>query len=91
MDSTNKMDLKKYKVLDLFHDLHLPVNDAIFHLGRLEKLGFIEFLEDSQNFRLTKRATFFKDGLKGEKIEEHENKINKILESLFIFSNLDRK
>jgi len=84
-------DLKKYRAIDLFHDLELSVKDANLHLKRLEKLGFIEFLENYQNFQLTERASFFKSGLKGKKLNDKDSKVNKILESLFIFSNLNQK
>ena len=77
---------KAYQAIDLVHDLKIPKSEIDSHLKRLEKLGFIEFLENYQNFQLTNRASFFKIGL--EKLDEKQNKINKVLESFFLFSNL---
>ncbi len=84
-------DLKEHKMIDLFYDLDLSSKDATLHLKRLKKLGFLEFLENSHNFKLTERADFFKIGLKSEEIDEKATKINKILESVYIFSNLNQK
>lgn len=84
-------DLKEHKLTDLFYDLNFSSKDAMSRLYRLEKLGFLEFSENSHNFQLTERANFFKLGLKSEEIDEKETKINKILESLYIFSNLNQK
>ena len=84
-------DLKEHKITDLFYDLDLSSKNATLRLKRLEKLGFLEFSENSRNFQLTERANFFKLGLKSEEIDEKETKINKILESLYIFSNLNQK
>ena len=84
-------DLKDHKITDLFYDLDLSSKDASPRLKRLEKLGFLEFSENSHNFQLTERADFFRLGLKSEEIDEKETKINKILESLYIFSNLNQK
>ena len=84
-------DLKEHKLTDLFYDLNFSSKDATPRLYRLEKLGFLEFSENSHNFQLTERANFFKLGLKSDEIDEKETKINKILESLYIFSNLNQK
>ncbi len=84
-------DQKEHKITDLFYDLDISSKDATPRLKRLEKLGFLEFLENSHNFQLTERADFFRLGLKSEEIDEKETKINKILESLYIFSNLNQK
>ena len=84
-------DLKEHKLTELFYDLNLSSKDATPRLNRLEKLGFIKFAENLRNFQLTERANFFKLGLKPEEIDEKETKINKILESLYIFSNLNQK
>jgi len=84
-------DLKEHKITDLFYDLDLLSKDTTPRLKRLEKLGFLEFSENSHNFQLTERANFFKLGLKAEEIDEKATKINKILESLYIFSNLNQK
>ncbi len=83
-------ELKKYRIIDLFHDFNLPTIDANLHLKRLEHLGFIEFQENSQNFQLTKRSTFFKSGLEKE-TDDAESKIKKILESFYLFSNLNQE
>ncbi len=84
-------DLKEYKIIDLFYDLDLSRKNATPRLKKLEKLGFLKFTEKSNNFQLTERANFFKLGLNSGDIDEKENKINKILESLYIFSNLNQK
>ncbi len=78
---------KKIRISDLFHDLKLPQDKANFHLRRLEKLGFIKFLDTIQEFQLTEKADFFKNGL--EKEDEKKSKMNKILESLYISSNIN--
>ena len=83
-------DLKKYRKIDLFYDFNLPTIEANLHLKRLEHLGFIEFQENSQNFQLTKRFTFFKSGLDKE-TDDDEIKINKILESFYLFSNIHQE
>ena len=84
-------DLKEHKRSDIFYDLDFSNKDALPRLKRLEKLGFLEFSENSPNFQLTERANFFNLGLKSETIDEKDAKINKILESLYIFSNLNQK
>lgn len=84
-------DLQEHKITDLFYDLNLSNKDAIPRLKRLEKLGFLEFSENSRNFHLTERADFLELGLESEDINEKETKINKVLESLYIFSNVNHK
>ncbi len=79
---------KKYSTNDLFLDLNLSKKDAILHLKRLEKLGFIKLDEYSNNFKLTERVNFFKFGLESQK-KDYE--INKILEMFLIFSNINKK
>jgi len=84
-------DLKEHKISDLFYDLDISNKDATPRLKRLEKLGFLKFSDNAPKFHLTERANFFKLGLKSEKIDEKDTKINKVLESLYIFSNLNQK
>ena len=84
-------DLKKHNIKDIFYDFDLSFKDATPRLKRLEKLGFLKFRGNLQNFQLTERAIFFKTGLKIKEIDEKESKINKILESLYLFSNLNQK
>jgi len=81
-------DSSNYRMINLYRDFDLPFEEAKLHIKRLEYLGFIKFIENTQDFQFTKRSTFFKSGL--EKIDEKESKINRILESLFIFSNLNQ-
>jgi GTPase SAR1 family protein len=83
-------DLKKHSVMDLFYDFDISIKDATPRLRRLEKLGFLNFIENMQNFQLTERAIFFKKGLEVENKDDKESKINKILESLYLFSNLNQ-
>ena len=83
-------DLKKHSIKDLFYDFDITIKDATPRLRRLEKLGFLKFIENMQNFQLTERAIFFKTGLEVENKDDKENKINKILESLYLFSNLNQ-
>ena len=83
-------DLKKHNIVDLFYDFDISIKDATPRLRRLEKLGFLKFIENMQNFQLTERAIFFKKGLEVEKKDDKESKINKILESLYLFSNLNQ-
>ena len=80
--------MPKYEINDLFLDLNLTNKDAIFHLNRLERLGFIELEKSSKSFKLTERVIFLKSGLEKRK---KEYKTNKILEMLFIFSHLNKK
>ena len=82
---------KKYQVIDIFYDLNLSVKQANLHLERLAKLGFIEFLEDMRSFHLTEKAEFLKFGVGKSKGSIKETKINKILETLFYFSNLNKE
>ena len=84
-------DLKKHNIKDLFYDFDISIKDATPRLRRLERLGFLKFIENMQNFQLTERAIFFKKGLDIEKKDDKESKINKILESLYLFSNLNQK
>ena len=84
-------DLKKHNIKDIFYDFDLSFKDASPRLRRLERLGFLKFVGNLQNFQLTERAIFFKTGIKIKEIDEKERKINRILESLFIFSNLNQK
>jgi len=83
-------DLQKHNIKDLFYDFDISIKDATPRLRRLEKLGFLKFIENMQNFQLTERAIFFKKGLEVEKKDDKESKINKILESLYLFSNLNQ-
>jgi small GTP-binding protein len=80
-------DLKKHNPIDLSHDFNISIKDAIFHIKRLEHLGFIKFLEKDQSFILTERSKFFSFNIKNEAIQD-EIKINKVLESMYIFSNI---
>lgn len=86
-------DLMEHNITDLFYDLDLSNKDATPRLERLEKLGFLEFSDNTSNFHLTERANFLKSGIQLENTDEKEKetKINKILESLYIFSNLNQK
>ena len=84
-------DLKKHSIKDLFYDFDIAIKDATPRLRRLEKLGFLKFIENMQNFQLTERAIFFKTGLEVKNKDDKEEKINKILESLYLFSNLNQK
>ena len=84
-------DLKHHNIKDLFYDFDLSINDATPRLRRLEKLGFLKFIENMQNFQLTERAIFFKKGLDVVEKDDKETKINRILESLYLFSNLNEK
>ena len=79
---------KKYDIRALFLDLNLSKNDAIFHLKRLEKLGFAKLEENQISFRLTQRVRFFNSGFE---LNKKEHDINKILEMFLIFSNLTQK
>jgi len=83
-------DLKRHNITDLFYDFDLSVKDATSRLRRLERLGFLKFIENMQNFQLTERAIFFKTGLDIEDKDDKESKINKILESFYLFSNLNQ-
>ena len=82
---------KQYNINDLFYDLNLSIKEATFHLERLVHLGFVKFLENMRRFQLTDKAGFFKSNLKQEKIAEKDEKVNKILENLYYFSNLNQK
>lgn len=84
-------DLEKHSLTDLFHDLDLTTKDSNLHLSRLEKLGFLELLESNQFFKLTERANFIKFNFDSMKLEGKESRINKVLESLYLFSNLKLK
>ncbi len=83
-------DLKKHSITDLFYDFDISIKDAVPRLRRLERLGFLKFIENMQNFQLTERAIFFKTGLDIEEKDEKKSKIDKILESLYLFSNLNQ-
>jgi small GTP-binding protein len=80
---------KQYHINDLFYDLNLSIKEATLHLERLKLLGFVEYFEDLKKFQLTDKAMFFKSGFNQEKIDEKNTKINKILENLYYFSNLN--
>lgn len=84
-------DLKEHNIKDLFYDFDISIKDATPRLRRLERLGFLKFIENMQNFQLTERAIFFKKGLDIEEKDNRESKINKILESIYLFSNLNQK
>ncbi len=79
---------QKYQVSTIFYDLNLSIKQANLHLERLAKLGFIEFLDDLKSFQLTQKADFFKVGMEKETGTNNEIRINRILESLFYFSNI---
>lgn len=82
---------KQYSVNDIFYDLNLSVKQATFHLERLAQLGFVELLEELRSFQLTEKASFFKIGVEQNNINAKKSKINKILETLYYFSNLNQK
>ena len=83
-------DLKKHNIKDIFYDFDISIKEAIPRLKRLEKLGFLKFVGNLQNFQLTERAIFFKNSLDIEEKDKKESKINKVLESLYLFSNLNQ-
>ena len=68
--------------------MNLSNDEALFHLKRLKKLGFVNLGENQTSFTLTQRVKFFKQGFD---IKKKEYKINKILDMLQIFSNLKKK
>ena len=80
---------KQYHIDDLIYDLNLSNKEATLCLERLEHLGFVEYFEDLKKFQLTDKAMFFKSSFNQEKIDEKNTKINKILENLYYFSNLN--
>jgi hypothetical protein len=80
--------LKRYNVYDITDNLQMSVEQASYHLERLERLGFVEYLDNIKNFQLTEKSSFFKAGIERKQINENENEINKILENLYFFSNL---
>ncbi len=82
---------KPYSFDDLFYDFNLQHSNALIHLNRLEKLGFVEILGDMNRFKLTDKASFFKSKVKKDEINQDQNKINRILDALFLFSNLNDK
>lgn len=84
-------DLEKHSQTELFHDLDLQSKESSLHLSRLEKLGFLEFLGTNQFFKMTERAIFIKSDIDNVKLDERESKINKVLESLYLFSNFKLK
>ena len=83
-------DKKTHNLTDLFYDFSLSSKDAKPRLERLERLGFLTFFKNNQNFQLTERALFFKKGLEIKKNYDKERRINKILESLYFYSNLNQ-
>lgn len=84
-------DLEKHSLTDLFLDFDLSTKESNLHLSRLEKLGFLEFLENNKYFKLTERANFIKFNFDNMKSDGKESRINKVLESLYLFSNLKQK
>jgi predicted transcriptional regulator len=82
---------KQYDIDDLFYDMNLPKKNATFHLERLVHLGFVEFMENRRKFQLTDKARFFRSALVQEKVTNKDKKINKILENLYYFSNINNK
>ncbi|MGB5909878.1 MAG: hypothetical protein WBH31_01655, partial [Promethearchaeia archaeon] len=82
---------KQYKIQELFYDFNISIKEAVFRISRLKELGFTELLENNKVFQLTEKANFFKYGLKQKEINEDQIKTNKILESLYFFSNLKNK
>ncbi len=79
---------QKYEVRNIFYDLNLSIRQATLHLERLAKLGFIDLLDNLKSFQLTQKAGFFKVSIEKENGINKEIRINRILESLFYFSNL---
>jgi len=77
---------KEYHRNDLVHDFKIPKSNITTHLRRLEKLGFIEFLNNSQEFKLTDRATFLTGDLEIQNVKK--SRINKVLECFFVLNNL---
>jgi len=72
---------------ELFYDLNLQRNNALKHLQRLKKLGLVEVLIDKNQFILTEKADIFKSNITETK--KNHNKINQILDAMYLFSNLN--
>jgi len=65
---------KRYDINNLSKRLKLNKKYLYFHLKRLERLGFLEFIAESgELFQFTKRCEFFKEGFQKE-----INKVEKI-------------
>ena len=81
---------KETKVERLFYDYDLNTEDSISCLLRLQELGFLEFNREIRKFHLTEKVKFLKPNINGTNESEKEKKIQKILESLYILSNLKK-
>jgi GTPase SAR1 family protein len=74
---------------NLFYDFDLQYNDAMIHLKRLEKLGFLEISSDAKGFTLKEKTKIIKSGI--QKNEINNTKINRILDAMYLFSSLNKK
>ncbi|MBN1802007.1 MAG: hypothetical protein JW891_10900, partial [Candidatus Lokiarchaeota archaeon] len=76
------------EVSSLFFDLELKTKEALFHLERLKKMGFVKII-NTHNFFLTEKIRFLKVGFikSNAMIDDTNTEFEKTLESLYIFSN----
>jgi len=74
----------------LFYDFNLNTEESVIHLLRLQDLGFLKYNKESRKFHLTEKTKFLKPNLNGANESEKKLKTRKILESLYILSNLKK-
>lgn len=82
---------KTYNINVLFYDFNLQHKDALIHLRRLKKLGLVEILSDKNHFSLTEKTRIFKSDVIIDDMNQNQIKINRILDGMFLFSNLNEK
>ena len=82
---------KFYHFETLFFDYNLQHKDALIHLDRLEKLGLVNILIDKNQFFLTEKAKYFKSSIDTSIKNQNQSKINRILDAMYLFSNLREK
>ncbi len=57
MNLKENMNYEKKDIIEMFS---FNINDAEYHISRLEKLGFLKSSNEKNTFKLTNRAIFFK-------------------------------
>ena len=83
-------DTEKPNLIEnLFYDLNLQKKEALKHLSQLANLGLVDLIHEKNQFILTKKAEIFKSNMSSNK--SNQIKINRILDAMHLFSNLNEK
>jgi GTPase SAR1 family protein len=81
--------LTKYHRDELISKFRLSLNEATYHMKRLEELAFLKFFENSNHFQLTERTFYLKKGIEKYQSKIYQNQLNSCIELLYTLRNVN--